>query len=366
MTHQDIADYFDIDPVAEGETETPVPVVNLDVARANLRNWQARCDTLGLNNRPHIKTHKLVGLARYQIDLGAVGITVQKLGEAEVMADAGIGEILMTFNVVGTPKLRRLGALAKRTNISVVADSAAVVAGLGSAARDAGRDISVLVECETGAARNGVATPAAAADLARLIAGTPGLRYGGLMTYPAPGTRIAAAGILAEARDLLARTGLETDTVSSGGTPEMWKDDGLEPVTEYRAGTYIYFDRSQIAADACTLADCALRVRATVVSVPTGERAIIDAGSKALTSDLLGLPDFGCVPELDDARVYNLSEEHGFLNISHLTRKPAVGDIVDIVPNHVCPVSNLFDRIALSRHGKLLGLTRVDARGQVW
>lgn len=366
MTHKDIAEYFTIDPVTEAELETPVPVVDLDIVDNNLRRWQARCDALGLKNRPHIKTHKLTGLAQYQIDLGAVGITVQKLGEAEVMADAGITEMLMTFNILGAPKLRRLAALARRTNISTVADNAVVVEGLGQAGREAGRDITVLVECDTGARRNGVTTPALAAELARLIDATPGVRYGGLMTYPAPKTRLAAAAFLAEARDLAAAAGLETEVISSGGSPEMWLDDGLEVVTEYRAGTYIYFDRSLITAGACTLDDCAVRVRSTIVSVPTPERAILDAGSKALTSDLIGQPDFGCVPALDDARVYNVNEEHGYLNIAALAEKPKVGDTVDIVPNHVCPVSNLYDRIALSRGGRLLGYTRVDARGLVW
>ena len=366
MTQKDIADYFPIEPVAEAELETPIPVVNLDLVDANLRRWQDRCDGLRLNNRPHIKTHKLVGLARYQIDLGAVGITVQKLGEAEVMADGGITELLMTFNVVGAPKLRRLAALARRTNISVVADNADVVIGLGQAGREAGRDISVLVECETGAKRNGVATPKAAAQLASLIAATPGVCYGGLMTYPAPKTRLAGADILAAARDLAEKAGLKTEVISSGGSPEMWSDDGLDIVTEYRAGTYAYFDRALIAAGACTLADCALRLRAMIVSVPTEDRAILDAGSKALTSDLIGQPDYGCVPDLSDARIYSLNEEHGYLDISSLAQKPKVGDIVDILPNHACPVSNLFDKIALVRDGRMLGLTRVDARGLVW
>ncbi len=363
---RDIQDFFTIDPVAPGMFETPCPVIDLDVAERNLRRWQARCDALGLANRPHIKTHKLAGLARFQIALGARGITVQKLGEAEVMADAGIPDMLISFNIVGAPKLARLAALARRTAISAVADSPAVVAGLGAAGRAAGRAISVLVECDTGAARNGVATPAAAADLARLIEATEGVRYGGLMTYPAVGMRRQAAEFLAQARDLVAAAGLASETISTGGSPEMWRDEGLGVATEYRAGTYAYFDRSLIAAGACTVQDCALVLRATVVSVPTPERAILDAGSKALTSDLLGLPDHGAVPALGDARVYQINEEHGYLDISGLAEKPAVGDIVDILPNHVCPVSNLFDKVALMRGGRLLGLTPVDARGLVW
>jgi D-serine deaminase-like pyridoxal phosphate-dependent protein len=366
MTARGIKTYFDIEPIVDEMLETPVPVVDLDVAERNIRRWQARCDQLGIANRPHIKTHKLTGLARFQLDVGARGICVQKLGEAEVMAEAGISDILMTFNVVGAPKLERLAALAKRTGISLVADNADVVAGIGAAGRSAGREIDVLVECETGAGRNGVQSPLAARELAVLIDRTEGTRYGGLMTYPATGTRSAAAAILAEARDLIADAGLETRVVSTGGSPEMWSDEGLDVATEYRAGTYVYFDRSLIAADACTLADCALTVRTTVVSVPTDDRAILDAGSKALTSDLIGLQDFGCVPDLGDARVYKLNEEHGYLDISGTDRKPTVGDVIDVLPNHACPVSNLFDRVALAQGGKLLGLTRVDARGLVW
>lgn len=362
----EIQDYFTVEPIAEGMFETPCPVIDLDITERNLRRWQARCDALGLANRPHVKTHKLTGLARFQIALGARGITVQKLGEAEVMADAGISDMLITFNVVGAPKLARLAALARRTAIAVVADNLAVVAGLGAAGRAAGRAISVLVECDTGAGRNGVTTPAAAAALARAIEATEGLGYGGLMTYPATGMRRQAATFLAEARDLIAKAGLTTATISTGGTPDMWQDEGLEVATEYRAGTYAYFDRSLIAGGVCTTLDCALTVRATVVSVPTPERAILDAGSKALTSDLLGLPDHGAVPALGDARVHKINEEHGLLDISGLATKPAVGDMVDILPNHVCPVSNLYDKVALMRGGRVLGLTRVDARGLVW
>ncbi|MSU89227.1 D-TA family PLP-dependent enzyme [Rhodobacteraceae bacterium 2CG4] len=366
MSIPDIATFFRIDPVEEGQLETPVPVIDLDVVARNVLRWQERCDALGLANRPHIKTHKLVGLARFQLAAGAQGITVQKLGEAEVMAAGGITDLLMTFNIVGAPKLRRLAALARRTAISVVADNTAVVDGLARAGRDAGREIGVLVECDTGAARNGVQSPEAAAELAGLIEATDGVRYGGLMTYPAAGMRTTAAAFLAQARDRIAASGIGTNVISTGGSPEMWNDEGLEVATEYRAGTYIYNDRALVAAGACTLADCALTVHATIVSVPTPDRAIIDAGSKALTSDLVGQDDFGSLPDLADARVYKVNEEHGHVDISVMADRPAVGDVVRVLPNHACPVSNLYDRVALARSGRLLGLTRVDARGLVW
>ncbi|PZF78221.1 D-TA family PLP-dependent enzyme [Aestuariivirga litoralis] len=347
------------------DLETPVPVIDIDVVERNLRRWQQRCDEAGLANRPHIKTHKLVPLAKAQIELGAKGITVQKLGEAEVMADAGITDMLLTFNVVGGHKLGRLADLARRTAIKLVADNEAVLEGLSQAAAQAGRGIEVLVECDTGAARNGVQSPAAAIALAQAIDRMPGLAFGGLMTLPKNGARQQMAEFLGEAQAGLAASGLDVPTVSTGGSPDMWKDDGLAQVSEYRAGTYIYMDRMQVAAGSATPDDCALTVLSTVVSVPTGDRAMIDAGSKSLTSDLVGLEGYGEVRALSGARVYNMSEEHGFLDISRLNHKPRVGDLVRITPNHVCPVTNLFDKVVLVRGSEVLGAVRVDARGTV-
>lgn len=347
------------------DLETPVPLIDIGIVARNLTRWQARCDALGIANRPHIKTHKLVPLAKAQLALGASGITVQKLGEAEVMADAGISDMLLTFNVLGAGKLGRLAALARRTGIAVVADSAAVVEGIGRAGQAAGRSIDVLVECDTGAGRNGVQDPRQAADLARFVDRTAGVAYAGLMTYPGPGMRAHCGAFLAEARQLIADAGLETRTISTGGSPDMWKDDGLAGVTEYRAGTYVYYDRSQAEAGSCAYDDCALSVLATVVSRPTGDRAVLDAGSKALTSDLLGLTGHGVARGLDGALVYGLSEEHGLLDLSGVAQKPAVGDVVRITPNHVCPVSNLFDSVVFVDGDEVLGAVDVDARGKV-
>lgn len=367
MSSKDIAGFFRFEPVGKTieDLETPTPVIDIDVVDRNLKRWQERCDKLGIANRPHIKTHKLVPLAKYQLALGAKGITVQKLGEAEVMADAGISDMLLTFNVVGAPKLKRLADLARRTDISVVADNEAVVEGLGRAGVAAGRDIAVLVECDTGAKRNGVQSPEAAAALAKVIEGTQGLSYGGLMTYAAPQMREETEAFLAAARDRVGEAGLETKVITSGGTPDMWKDDGLDIVSEYRAGTYIYFDRSLVERGTCAFDDCALSVLATVVSRPTDERALIDAGSKALTSDLLNLKGYGVVHAMGDAQIYTMSEEHGFLDISGVAHKPKVGDLVRITPNHVCPVSNLFDRVVFVRGRHVLGAVKVDARGLV-
>src|SRR5918995_2636311 len=188
MTKTDIRSFFNFEPVGKRieELETPVPLIDIGIAERNLKKWQARCDAAKFGNRPHIKTHKIAGLAKYQLAIGAAGITVQKLGEAEAMADAGISEMLITFNIIGRPKLARLAKLARRSNIAVVADHAAMVEGLSEAGHQAGRDLSVLVECDTGAKRNGVQSPEAAAELARTIDRTGGGCPGGTHSSTPP------------------------------------------------------------------------------------------------------------------------------------------------------------------------------------
>lgn len=363
----DILDYFEFEDAGRRleDLETPVPVIDIGIVAHNLRRWQQRCDAAGFANRPHIKTHKLAALAKAQIGMGARGITVQKLGEAEVMAEAGITDMLLTFNVVGRPKLARLAELARRTDIKLVADNDVVLDGLAHAAQRAGRDIAVMVECDTGGARNGVQSPEAAVVLAKEIDRRQGLAFGGLMTLPKNGARARMAEFLDAARDKLATAGLDVPEVSTGGSPDMWQDEGLTHISEYRAGTYIYCDRMQMAAGSATPDDCAFTVLSTVVSVPTAERAMLDAGSKALTCDLMGLDGYGEVRALSGALVYAMSEEHGFLDISKVNDKPNVGDVLRITPNHVCPVSNLFDKVVFVKGGDVLGAVKVNARGTV-
>ena len=262
--------------------DTPAVVVDLDRLERNLARWQAHCDRIGLANRPHVKTHRSVEIAQRQLALGAAGVTCQKLGEAEVMADAGITDILVPYNVVGAEKLERLGALAARATVTVSVDDEALLAGLAASVRGT-RELGVLVDCDTGLARTGVATPEHAALLAGAVARREGLRFAGFLTYPSPD---GALPFLRAAVALAASAGLAVDVVSAGGTPTMWSSDALRPtVTEYRVGTYAFHDRATVAAGAAALADVALTVHATVVSRPAADRAILDAGSKTLSSD---------------------------------------------------------------------------------
>jgi D-serine deaminase-like pyridoxal phosphate-dependent protein len=346
--------------------ETPAVLVDLAVATANIRRFQAFAAGRGLAVRPHVKTHKLPQLARLQIETGAVGITCQKIGEAEALVDAepAIRDVLITYNVLGAAKLERLAALAHRVRLSVVADSAPVVAGLSAAFAGRSEPLTVLVECDTGGQRCGVTSPAAAADLALAIADAPGLRFGGLMTYPAAGKAAAAADFLREAKALIEARGLAVPVVTSGGTPDIWKAETAGVITEYRPGTYVYNDRSLIARGAATPADCALTVLATVVSVPTPHRAIVDAGSKVLTTDLLGLTGYGEVIGRPDIAIDQLSEEHGRL-VSDGPIGLSVGDRVRILPNHACVVTNMVDAVTVLHPDGRAEAWPVVARGRV-
>jgi D-serine deaminase-like pyridoxal phosphate-dependent protein len=345
------------------ELETPVLTADLDAIERNISRMQAYCDEHGVELRPHIKTHKLPELARLQLEAGAVGITCQKLGEAEVMADAGIEDILLSFPLVGSAKAERLAALAGRVKMTVVGDSAAVAEGLSPVLARRGVEVDFLVECDTGLGRTGVQSPEEAAALAELVDGLEGLRFAGLMTYPSlPET----APWLLAAREAIEARGLSVERVSGGGTPTAERTHELGVVDELRVGTYIYGDRACIANGSVPLDDCALRVVATVVSRPTRERAIIDAGSKTLTSDLaVDATGLGLLVEYPDAEVYALNEEHGYVDVSRCEPAPEIGDRVTIVPNHACTTANMHDEIVLHRGGEVVETLPTAARGKV-
>jgi len=346
--------------------ETPAVLVDLDIAEANIRAAQAHCDAVGVRLRPHVKTHKLIALARAQLAAGAVGITCQKVSEAEVFVRAGFDDVLITYNLLGAEKLARLRELSLHARMAACADSATTVNGLSAAFASAPKPLSVLVECDTGGGRCGVQSPEAAAELAGLIARSPGLIFGGLMTYPAAGTHGRVEEFMTVARDRAIRAAGSCATITSGGTPAMRTFTGSKVVTEYRPGTYVYNDRSLIARGDARVEDCALRVAATVVSRPTADRAILDSGSKTLSSDLLGLTGYGMLPDFPGAMIAGLSEEHAVVDLSGAGKRPDVGEVVSVIPNHACVVTNLTDRVFLHRGMVAPAATAVDARGRVW
>jgi len=344
---------------------TPAVVIDLDVVERNIARLQALCDAAGIANRPHVKTHKSPALAAMQIAAGARGITCQKLGEAEVMADGGMDDILISYNILGEEKTGRLGALAGRIKMTVCADNPVVVDGLPHAAAIAGRPLDVLVECDTGRKRAGVETPGEAVALAKRIAAQPGLSFAGFLIYPPetaiPETRRFLETALAGLRE----AGLEPRVLSSGGTPNLPHLGEIAGVTEHRSGTSIFNDRMMMAAGVAELEDCALTVYSTVVSRAAPERGILDAGSKTLTSDTGGLDGHGLILEHRQARIARFAEEHGFLDLSACNDRPSVGDVVRVIPNHVCVVVNMVDRLITVRGDEIEGELPVAARGRL-
>lgn len=348
------------------DLETPSVVIDLARVRANIERFQAHANEAGLKARPHIKTHKLPQIARLQIEAGAVGITCQKVSEAEAMVagDEAIADVLITYNILGDAKVRRLRALSERVRLSVVADNETVVSGLSKGFEGSTVPLSVLVECDTGGRRCGVPSPQGARDLARAIDAAPNLVFDGLMTYPAAGGARAAAEFLAQAKRLIEEEGIPVRRVTSGGTPDIWQSQTDGVLTEYRPGTYVYNDRSLVARGTATLEECALSVVATVVSVPNSSRAIIDAGTKVLTSDLLGLTGHGAVLGRPDLMIDQLSEEHGRI-VCDGPIGLSVGDRVRIVPNHACVVTNMVDEVNVVLEDGSIESWPVAARGRI-
>lgn len=344
---------------------TPCAVIDMDRVERNIARIQKACDEAGIANRPHIKTHKNPMLAQLQIKAGAKGITCQKLGEAEIMADSGIDDILISYNLLGDEKMARLGALQAKANVTVAADNSVVVGDLPKAAAASGRPLSVVVECDTGRKRAGVETPAEAIALAREIAASKGLSFAGFMLYPTETGWAEAQKFYDEALAGVRAHGLDATIVSTGGTPNLKNIGKLKGGTEHRFGTYIYNDRMQVAAGVATWDDCALHIYSTVVSRAGPERGILDAGSKTLTSDTGGLEGHGLILEHPEAKIARFAEEHGFLDLSRSNTRPNVGDVVRIVPNHVCVVVNMMDEVVMVRGDEVIGALPVSARGKL-
>ena len=360
--------------------DTPELVVDLDVVRANIARAAALAAEAGIAVRPHIKTHKLPEIAHLQLEAGAVGIQVAKLGEAEVMAAAGIDDILVGYPVVGERKLGRLADLAERVAISTTADSEEVAAGVARTARERGLTIPVLLELDTGMHRLGVFPGPPAVELAERLAELDGIELAGVFAHEGhvytQGRDMAEKEQLTresceraiETAEAIRGRGLPAPAVSVGSAGTFRFAIRCPGVTEVRPGTYVFNDRSQLAQGAAGPADLAAFAVTTVVSRPARDRAVVDAGSKVLTSDRMLVPDpplsFGAVWGHDDWDVVRLSEEHGILSVPP-GAEVRVGDRLAIVPNHVCPAVNLATHVTVVERGEPAVHWPVAARGMV-
>ncbi len=356
------------------ELETPAAIVDLDRMQANLDHMAAYTRTHGLALRPHIKTHKIAALAAEQLRRGAVGVTCATPREAEAMS-AVAHDLLVAFPPVDPRRTARLLALPESATLTVGLDSAEALRRLSEAAPAAGRTVGVLVELDLGMHRVGVPAPEDAVALARAATASPGIAYRGVMFYPGHiRQRVEAqddavrrlADDLGRCLEALESAGLPPQIVSGGSTPAGWASHKVAGLTEIRPGTYIFNDRTTAAIGACAWEDCAYSILATVVSTAVPGQAVVDAGAKAIArEEIPGLdaPGLGALLDHPDIVVRSVSEEHGVLDLARTDWRPAVGDRVRVVPNHVCVSVNLQDRLWGTRGDAIVTSWPVGARG---
>ena len=358
----------------------PTPALVLDAAtvRANVARVAGYAREHGIAVRPHTKTHKSVAIAGLQLAAGAVGLTVAKVGEAEVLARAFADrepDILVAYPAVDPARTTRLAALSRTARIAVAVDTPEAVAALSAAATAAGTTLGILVDLDVGSGRTGVPTVERLLGLAVAADRAPGLRLDGIFFYPGhvtsspdrqAGALAAVSERLRSAIEAFDARGLRRGTVSGGSTPTLFRSHLVPEGTEIRAGTCVYNDLNIVRGGFGELSDCAARIVATVVSDAVADQVVLDSGSKTLTMDRCGpAPDsgHGLVVEYPEAIVAKLTEEHAQVDVSRCPRRPRVGERVTVIPNHVCPVVNLFDRAWWHEEDGSLRELPIDARG---
>jgi len=360
------------------EIDTPALVLDLDIMEQNIAQMAAYCARARIALRPHIKTHKIPAIARRQIAAGAIGITAAKPSEAAIMADAGIRDILIAYPIVSDVKAQALAALLEQgVAVSVSIDSVEAAACLSAAAGRVHQAFSLLVEIDVGFGRCGVATPRDAVTLARIIESLPNVRFAGLMFYHghmfvprAEQDRLLADvnAKLYAAYDALTSASFQVPVVSGGSSPTALRSTEFHRLTEIRPGMYPLNDRNLVTGGFAQLSQCALTVLTTVVSTAVKGRAILDGGSKTFSSDRLLTGNgrgFGLLPGDPGTVFYNLSEEHGHLDITNSPVAYKVGDRLAIIPNHVCATINMHDSIHAVRQQVVEEIWQVAARGCV-
>lgn len=354
---------------------TPYAFVDLEAAERNIARMAGKLSQYGIQHRPHIKTHKSLEIARKQLAGGAVGITVAKLSEAEVFADGGIDDILIAFAIVGERNLERLAQLHRRIRVAVTVDSWEAACGLSSVGERTGSPVRVLIELDGGLHRGGRQPGEDIVEFARRIRELPGLEIVGIMAYFGlvyrnQTTDALEAAVRGESQIIrgvvsdLQEAGIDVSIVSSGSTPTSKLCEYAEGITEVRAGNYLYNDVSAVSMGLAEPEDCALRVIATVISIPLPGMATIDAGSKTLTSDRSHHTDgYGMVVGRPGIAIAALNEEHGMLRYDPEQVQLSIGDRIEIIPNHSCVIPNLNDYVYAVRDGEIVGRIKTDARG---
>lgn len=364
--------------VSKWDLDTPALVVDYDRALQNIAWMQEKADRAGVRLRPHTKTHRTPALAHLQLQAGACGITVAKVGEAEVMAAHGLTDILIANQLYGDAKLQRLRQVSRRARVAVGVDNAEQVSALSAAFASEAKPLPVRIEVEVGEQRSGLSPDAALVQLAQQIAAAPGLHFEGIFsheghTYGAA-TQADCRRLFEQsqrdtlrAAELIRQAGIDCPVVSIGATPSLLLGEILPGITEIRPGTYILMDAAQGSAIG-DFSQCAATILATVVSKPVSPRVVLDTGVKALTAftrdrGICLTPGYGLV-ERFGVRLSKLYDEHGLLHSERAFDELQIGDKVEIIPNHICPTCNLYDRIYLVRQGQVIAELPIAGRGR--
>ena len=358
--------------------DTPCLVVHEEILEQNVNVMADYARSRGINVRPHQKTHKTAEIARMQHDAGATSATCAKLGEAEALVGAGVfDEILIANQIVGEQKVKRLLALMDRVHMIVAVDGPEVAQALSDACVAAGKTLDVIIEVNTGLNRAGLNPGEDVLTLARLLSEMPGLRLRGIMTHEGHVAQAKTAEeldavaaksgeALVATANLLRANGFEIDIVSAGSTPAAFSTTKVDGITEMRPGTYVFNDNTAFRIGRIGPERCALRILTTVISRPSPDRAIVDAGSKTLAMDPSpSKPGHGYVVEYPTATIVRISEEHGVIELPEEARGLKVGDRIEIIPNHVCPTVNLQDEMFVVRDHEVVACWDIIGRGKV-
>jgi D-serine deaminase-like pyridoxal phosphate-dependent protein len=359
--------------------DTPLVVVHYEKMIRNLDRMAAFARAYRVRLRPHGKTHKMPQIAKMQLERGAAGITVAKIGEAEVMAAHGCDDILIAYPLIGNEKVERLLALARTVRVSTLVDSFEGAKALSDAFLRERMRLPVYVKIDSGLHRCGVQPGKEAAQLVRHVVSLPGLQFLGLLThaghaYAAKDARDlqrigqGEADCLIETAEILRKEGIAVQEISVGSTPTVRISGAVTGVTEIRPGNYVFHDMTQVRLGVATEEDCALRVWARVVSRPNKNVLVLDSGAKTLALDrgahgVEGVSGYGRIVGYPDCVIERLSEEHAVVKVPD-DCPLSIGDVVEIIPNHACPVVNLTDQVYVIREGQSAEVWRVEARGK--
>lgn len=358
------------------EVDTPALILDLDALERNIARMAESVKESGVRLRPHAKSHKCAQISRLQIAAGSIGICCQKVSEAEALVAGGVADVLVTNEIVGKQKIARLARLTREAKVAVLADDAGNVGDLDSAARAEGVRLDVLVELNVGADRCGVEPGVQALALARSISACRNLRFSGLHAYHGSaqhlrGAEERRAAIVAAAekarltRLLIEKAGIACETITGAGTGTFLLESASRVFNEIQPGSYVFMDADYNRnrwEDDWPRFEQSLFVLATVMSAPTADRAVVDAGLKASGVDS-GLPQVRERPGLEYVKA---SDEHGVLRIAAGAKAPKLGEKLLLIPGHCDPTVNLYDGFVCVRKGKVEALWPVTARGAVW